>query len=77
MWKGGRYGYGQVIAAGGHLLVITEQGELVLVKPSPKELVEVAKFEAISGKTWNVPAIDQGILIVRNATEMAAFRIAN
>ncbi|MBS1830852.1 MAG: PQQ-like beta-propeller repeat protein [Acidobacteria bacterium] len=75
MWKAGRYGYGQVIMAGGHLIVVTEQGELVLVKPSPKELVEVARFEAISGKTWNVPAIDQGILIVRNAAEMAAFRI--
>ncbi|MBL8177530.1 MAG: PQQ-like beta-propeller repeat protein [Bryobacterales bacterium] len=75
MWKAGRYGYGQVIAVGEHLIVLTEQGELVLVKPSPKELVEVAKFEAISGKTWNVPAIDGGILLVRNATEMAAFRL--
>ncbi|MBL8217726.1 MAG: PQQ-like beta-propeller repeat protein [Bryobacterales bacterium] len=77
MWKAGRYGYGQVILAGGHLIVITEQGELVLVKPSPKELIEVAKFEAISGKTWNVPAIEGGVLLVRNATEMAAFRLSD
>jgi outer membrane protein assembly factor BamB len=77
MWKGGRYGYGQVILAGGHLIVITEEGELVLVKPTPEKLVELAKFEAIRGKTWNVPALDQGILLVRNTTEMAAFRLAN
>lgn len=49
----------------------------MLVKPTPEKLVELAKFEAISGKTWNVPALDQGILLVRNTTEMAAFRLAN
>jgi outer membrane protein assembly factor BamB len=29
-WKGGRYGYGQVMLAGDHLIVITEGGELVV-----------------------------------------------
>ncbi len=77
MWKGGRYGYGQVILAAGHLIVLTEQGELVLVKPTPEKLEEVAKFEALSGKTWNVPAMEGGVLLVRNATEMAAFRLSN
>jgi hypothetical protein len=35
----------------------------------------VAKFQAIEGKTWNVPAIDNGLLLVRNAAEMACFRL--
>ncbi len=30
-WKGGRYGYGQLLLAGGYLVVITEQGDVVLV----------------------------------------------
>ena len=34
-WKGGRYGYGQVILASGHLIVLTEQGDLVLVRATP------------------------------------------
>jgi outer membrane protein assembly factor BamB len=74
-WKGGRYGYGQLLLAGGHLIVTTEQGEVVLVKATPDKLTEVARFQAIEGKTWNVPAIDNGILLVRNTNEMAAFRI--
>ncbi len=74
-WKGGRYGYGQVLLASGHLVVLTESGEVVLVKATPERLEEVAKFEAISGKTWNVPAIAGGLLLVRNETEMACFRL--
>lgn len=72
-WKGGRYGHGQVLLAGGHLVVITEEGELVLVAPTPERLREVARVRAIDGETWNVPAIADGILLVRNTEEMAAF----
>jgi outer membrane protein assembly factor BamB len=75
-WKGGRYGYGQVLVASGHLIVISDTGELALVKASPDGYTEVAKFSALSGKTWNYPAIAGGKLFVRNATEMAAYKIA-
>lgn len=75
LWKGGRYGYGQILLAGGHIVVLTETGDVVLVKANPHRLEELAKFEALSGKTWNVPAIAQGILLVRNTTDMAAYRI--
>jgi outer membrane protein assembly factor BamB len=75
-WKGGRYGFGQLVLASGHLVVITESGDLVLVKATPQKHEELASFPAIEGKTWNYPAISGGILLVRNTTEMAAFRIA-
>ena len=72
-WKGGRYGYGQVMLASGHLIVLTEQGELALVRADPKAHQEITRFPAIEGKTWNHPAISDGILLVRNIDEMAAF----
>jgi outer membrane protein assembly factor BamB len=75
-WKGGRYGYGQVILASGHLIVITEEGELVLVKATPDKHNELAKFSAIEGKTWNYPAIAGGRLLVRNQTQMACFDVS-
>ena len=74
-WKGGRYGYGQVLLAGDHLIVLTEDGDLVLVKATPERHVEVATFPAIDGKTWNHPMIADGRLLVRNLQEMAAFDI--
>jgi outer membrane protein assembly factor BamB len=75
MWKGGRYGYGQLLLAEEHLVVLSESGEVALLKASPDAYTEVAKFEAIEGKTWNVPAMADGMLLVRNTTEMALFRI--
>jgi outer membrane protein assembly factor BamB len=74
-WKGGRYGFGQLLLAGDHLVVITEDGDLVLVEATADGHHEKARFSALSGKTWNVPAIDHGLLLVRNTTEMACFRI--
>jgi outer membrane protein assembly factor BamB len=72
-WKGGRYGYGQVMLASGHLIVLTEEGELALVRADPASHQEVARFPAIEGKTWNHPAMSDGILLIRNVEEMAAF----
>ena len=75
-WKGGRYGYGQVILASGHLIVMSDTGDLVLVRATPEQHTEVARFTALQGKSWNYPAIAGGRLLVRNATEMAAYNIA-
>ncbi|HSG00675.1 MAG TPA: PQQ-binding-like beta-propeller repeat protein [Vicinamibacterales bacterium] len=72
-WKGGRYGYGQVVLADGHLIVLTENGDLALVDATPERHVEIARFPAIEGKTWNYPALSEGRLIVRNLQQMAAF----
>jgi outer membrane protein assembly factor BamB len=74
-WKGGRYGYGQVMLAGDHLIVLTEDGDVVLVSATPERHDEVARFSAIAGKTWNHPVIADGRLLVRNIREMAAFDI--
>ena len=72
-WKGGRYGYGQILLANGHLIISTEKGEVALVKATPEGHEELAKFTAIRGKTWNNPAIADGKLIVRNQTEMVCY----
>ena len=74
-WKGGRYGYGQLLLAGGYLVVLTEDGDVVLVRATPEGHQELARFSAIQGRTWNIPAIDNGLLLVRNTTEMACFRL--
>jgi outer membrane protein assembly factor BamB len=72
-WKGGRYGYGQVLLANGHLVVLTEDGDLALVRATPERHEELDRFPALNGKTWNHPAIADGYLLIRNAEEMAAF----
>src|ERR1041385_37168 len=75
-WKDGRYGYGQIILAGSHLIVTSDQGDVALVKATPSKYTEVARFTAVQGQTWNYPAIANGRLLVRNSNEMAAYDIS-
>jgi outer membrane protein assembly factor BamB len=72
-WKDGRYGYGQVVLATGHLMVLCGNGDLALVKATAERHEELCRFRAIEGKTWNHPAIGGGFLLVRNNAEMACF----
>jgi outer membrane protein assembly factor BamB len=76
-WKGGRYGNGQVllIADQALLLVISESGELVLLEADANEHSELAKFQAIEGKTWNHPVVVRSRLYLRNAEEMACYEL--
>jgi outer membrane protein assembly factor BamB len=76
-WKGGRYGHGQLLLADGHLVILGEKGQVALVRATPEEHQELFVFDALDGKTWNTPAMTgEGILLVRNAEEMAAFDLA-
>ncbi|MBI1346275.1 PQQ-binding-like beta-propeller repeat protein [bacterium] len=76
-WKGGRYGCGQVLLLEKQrkLLVISEQGEAVLLDANSERHVELAKFQALDGKTWNHPVIAHGKLFVRNSEEMACYDV--
>ena len=74
-WKSGRYGHGQLILAGGLLLVQTEEGELVLVEPRPDEHREVARVPVFGRKTWNPPALAGRFLFLRNDLEAACYEL--
>jgi outer membrane protein assembly factor BamB len=76
-WKDGRYGHGQVLLLAEQrvLLVVTEQGEAVLLAANPERHEELGRFQAIKGKTWNHPVIAHGRLYVRNAREIACYEL--
>lgn len=75
-WKGGRYGYGQLLLHHETLLVLTEDGEVALVEASPRQFREHQRFRALTGTTWNHPVIAHGKLLVRNYTEAACFDVS-
>lgn len=77
VWKKGRYGFGQVLLVADQklLVVLTETGEAVLVSATPDGHIELGRFQAIEGKTWNHPVIVRGRLFVRNGEEMACYDV--
>jgi outer membrane protein assembly factor BamB len=77
-WKKGRYGHGQVLLASRakRLIVLGEFGELILLAADPTQHQELGKIQALDGKTWNHPVLIDNLLLVRNASQMACYELA-
>lgn len=77
-WKGGRYEKGQAIllADSDLIIVVSERGELVLLRATPDKLQELAKIPAMKGKTWNHPVVVGNRLYVRNPAEAICYELA-
>jgi outer membrane protein assembly factor BamB len=71
----GNFGYGQLILVEDVLVILTEDGEVVLVEAS-EEHPELLRFQAIEGKCWSHPAFVRGKLLVRNAAHMACYDLS-
>jgi hypothetical protein len=77
---------GSVLSTSGLILVLTEDGFVVLVNPDPTGYSEVDRFRALDGssssmpglpvKCWNAPAISNGRLYVRSTTEAVCLDVA-
>jgi len=74
-WKEGRYGTGQVLLAGGLLLVQTEPGPVTLVEANPAGFHELSSIPALQAKTWNTPALAGQYLLVRNDQEAVCYKL--
>jgi outer membrane protein assembly factor BamB len=75
LWKGNRYGHGQVLLVGDLLLVQEEGGAVALVRVSPQKAEQLGRFEALNDKTWNNPALTGPYLLVRNDREAACYKL--
>jgi len=72
-WKSGKYGYGQFVLIDDVLLIVSEDGDLVLVKAEPTKSEPLATFKLFSdsGFCWNNLAFVRGRLFARSANEAA------
>ncbi|MEM7477650.1 MAG: PQQ-binding-like beta-propeller repeat protein, partial [Planctomycetota bacterium] len=76
-WKGGRYGKGQAVllADSNAILVLSEEGEMILLSATPEDHVELYKQKVLPSRTWNHPVIVGDRLYVRDAEEAACYAL--
>ena len=67
-WAKSGFGQGEVIMVDGNLMIISDQGELVLAKPQPDSYQEIARCHPITGKCWTDPVVADGRIYVRSQT---------
>ena len=74
-WRGRDYGHGQVLAAGGAILVLSERGQVAVTAADAKRFRELARIQVFKDRTWNTLALAGRQLFVRNDVEMACFEL--
>ena len=74
-WQARGYGKGTLIAADGHLLVLSDRGALALIDAGVPELREKGKAQVLNGRCWTAPSLADGVLYLRNQRELVAARV--
>lgn len=75
-WAFRGLGKGSLLAADGDLLIVlSDQGTLLLVQATPGAYTELARFQALKGKAWTAPALANGRLYLRDQDEIAALEL--
>ncbi len=75
-WRERGLGHGSLIYVDGHLLVLGEGGNLVLVEASPDAYREKARAVIFEGKTWTAPTFAGGTLYLRDEKELVALDVS-
>lgn len=76
-WRDRSVGKGQIIHADGRLYILSEDGVVGLVEPSPTEYREISRFVIGSRDypTWTLPVIADGTLYLRDQERLYAYNV--
>ena len=72
-WKKPKIRNATLILADGHLLLLTEGGQLQVAKASPEDFVPLGTADILTGRCWSVPVLHGGRLYARNLERVVCF----
>lgn len=72
----GKKDYASTIVAGDKLLVLTEDGQLLLLAADSAKYTELARLQ-VCGSTWSYPAYAGGRLVVRDGRQLLCLDLAS
>ena len=76
LWGKRGYGKGSLIIVGDKLVVMSDQGKVIIVEAIPDAYSEIASFQALQGKSWTAPSYVDGKIFVRNLSTMSCFKLS-
>ncbi len=65
-WEKKGFGHAPLMAADGKLIIMEEQGNLIVAEASPKVFKELARAKVLDGQCWTCPVLCGGRLYCRN-----------
>lgn len=65
-WEKGRFGKGALILGGDRLIVLAEDGDLVIAAAKPEAYEEISRAKVLPKRCWVSPALASGLLYVKN-----------
>ena len=83
MWKQKGLARSSVTYVDGHLVVLGERGDLLLIRANPNKFDLVTTYEPGDGENairfrdpcWAAPIISHGLMYVRGRNQMACFEL--
>jgi outer membrane protein assembly factor BamB len=69
LWSQEGFGPGGCTLVNGYVLVLSDAGDLVLVKATPTAYTEAARSHVLAGKCWNYASISNGRIYARSTKE--------
>ena len=72
----GKKDYSSTLVAGKNLLVLNEEGTLLLLEANPAKYAELSRAQ-VCGNTWSFPAYADGRLYVRDGRQLACYNLAS
>lgn len=75
VWKSRPPGGGSLILVDGHLVIQTDEGEIVIAEANPTGYVEVGRVEALDRGYLTSPSFAAGRVFTRNLTQIASLEI--
>jgi len=66
-WRQGDLGVGSLIVADGKLIVLSEEGELIVAEASPEAFKVLARAKVLDGTCWTLPVLANGRIYCRNS----------
>lgn len=76
LWRERGFGKGSLIVADDKLIVLTDDGWLVLLDPTPNGYVELGRVEVLEGDSWTPPSLAGQWLYVRDHQDIVCLNLA-